>query len=285
MLVLFAIGIGSQVYRYRRVYDRTRQLQTKWVLWGMLIAVVVTGTWILIVNAAGLLGGQGVGELLMRIAGRTVRQIALFMVPLTLAFSITRYRLWDIDILLRRTLVYAPLTAILAGLFAALVPLAQRITVAFTGQESLIATMVSTVIVVAAVEPVKQTLQRIVDNRFQNAPDPHRQLEKFGDRVQKRLSAVHAKGIMRRFTDQAINAFQADGGAAFLLQDRGLVPAYARGDVPAQVRIDVRAHDRQIGVITLGERCDRRPYSKRDLALLEKTAAIVGTAIEQDTNG
>lgn len=284
MLGLFAIGVGAQVYRYRRVYDRTRQLQTKWVLWGMLIAVVVTGTWIVIVNALGVPDTLGADALLVRLAGRTVRQIALFMVPLTLMFSILRYRLWDIDVLLRRTLVYAPLTAILAGLFAALVPLAQGITVAFTGQESLVATMVSTMIVVAAIEPVKQTLQRLADRQFQNTPDPHRQLEKFGDRVQKRLSAVTAKGILRRFTDQAVDAFQADGGAAFLLRDREPVPAYTRGSAQPQITIEVRAHDRQIGMIALGERCDHRPYSERDLALLAKTASIVGTAIAQDTH-
>jgi hypothetical protein len=284
MLSLFAIGIGAQVYRYRRVYNRTQQLQTKWVLWGILIAVVVTGTYIVIVNALGLLSNGGANELLLRISGRTIRQIALFMVPLTLAFSILRYRLWDIDVLLRRTLIYAPLTAILAGLFAALVPLAQSITVAFTGQESIVATIVATMIVVAAIEPVKQTIQTLVDKKFDETPDAHQHLEKFGERVQKRLSAVRPRQILRRFTDEAITAFQADGGATFFVRESKLESIYTRGveNQDTRLTIPVHARGKQVGAIVLGERNDDRPYSKRDRALLEKTAAIVGMAIEQD---
>ncbi len=283
MLTLFAIGIGVQVYRYRRVYNRTQKLQTKWVLWGMLIAITVAGTYIVAVNALGLLQSGGANELLLRMAGRTIRQIALFMVPLTLGFSILRYRLWDIEILLQRTFVYAPLTAILAGIFAALVPLGQTITLAFTGQRSILATMFATMVVVAVAEPLKQTLQNFVDKKIMHAPDPTRHLGKFAERVQKRLSAVRTTQILRRLTDEAMSAFQAQGGAMFLQNGNELVRTYARGETPAQLTIDVLVHGKRIGAIALGERADQRPYSKYDRALLEKTAAMVGVAIEQDT--
>lgn len=286
MLLLFAIGIGAQVYRYRKVYNNIQRLQTKWVLWGILIAVVVTGTYILIINAAGLLQGGGANDLFLRIIGRTIRQIAIFMVPLTLAFSILRYRLWDIDVLLRRTLVYAPMTAILAGLFAALINLSQIIAVALTGSESIFATIVTTMVVVALIEPVRHALQNLVDRRFKDAPDPYVQLQKFGDRVERRLSAVRTKQILRRFADQAVTAFQADGGGAYLIQNHKLVWYYANGQQSdsSRVLIEVRVNGQTIGGIELGERCDRRPYSKQDYFWLETTAAIVGTAIAQDAS-
>lgn len=285
MLLLFVIGIGAQVYRYRKVYNNTQRLQTKWVLWGILIAVVVTGTWVLVVNAAGLLQGGGANELFLRMLGRTIRQIALFMVPLTLAFSILRYRLWDIDVLLRRTLVYVPITAILAGVFAALISLSQVIAVALTGSESIFATIVTTMVVVALVEPVQYAMQNLVDRRFKDVPDPYVQLQKFGDRVERRLSAVRTKQILRRFADQAINAFQADGGGAYLVQNHKPVRYYSRGRTAdsSRILIEVRVEGHTIGGIELGERCDQRPYSKQDYFWLENTAAIVGSAIAQDT--
>jgi hypothetical protein len=249
----------------------------------MLIAIVITGTWVVIVNAAGLLLGGSLNELLLRMVGRTLRQIALFMVPLSLAFSILRYRLWDIDVLLRRTLVYAPLTGILAGLFAALIPLAQSIAVALTGRETILATIAATMIVVAIFEPLRNTIEGIVDARFQDIADPEVKLENFGERVQKRLSAVRAPQIMRRFTDEAVNAFGADGGTTFLAHDNELLRSYTRGNPTPEITVDVRVHGRRIGAIVLGERADDRPYSKRDRVLLEHTAAIVGLAIEQDT--
>lgn len=285
VILLFAIGLGSQVYRYHRVYNHTQRLQTKWVLWGISIAIAVAGTWIVIINALGLLQGGGADELLSRMIGRTIRQIALFMVPLTLAFSILRYRLWDIDVLLRRTLVYAPMTGILAGVFAALITLSQLIAVALTGQESIIATLLTTMVVVALIEPVRQSLQNLVDRRFKDVSDPYRQLQTFGDRVERRLSAVRTKQILRRFADQAIGAFQADGGGAYLIQNHQLVRYYANGqtgDAP-RILIQVRANNEPIGAIELGERCDQRPYSQQDYFWLENTAAIIGKAIAQDT--
>ena len=280
MLLLFAIGIGAQVYRYRRFYKRTQQLQTKWVLWGILIAVIIVGTYVVTVNAFGVLQEGGAGELLLRLAGRTARQIALFMVPLTLAFSILRYRLWDINLLVRRTLIYAPLTALLAGLFATLITLARLM---FEGQRSFLLTMGATIVVAIAAEPLRNFLQRIVDRRFKDVPDPHRQLEKFGERVQERLSLVHTKQILRRFAEEAMHVYEATEGAAYVIREDGAERIYQKGEaVEEAVRIAVRARGKPVGAIALGERRQNRPYSAQDFQELDRTAAIVGMALEQD---
>lgn len=284
MLLLFVIGISAQGIRYRRVYNATQKLQTKWVLWGISIAILVAGTYVVILNAFGLLLDGGANALLWRMIGRTLRQLALFMVPLTLAFSVLRYRLWDIDVLLQRTLIYAPLTAILAGIFAALVPFGQTLAIGLTGHESIVVTMIATMVLVAVAEPLRQTLQEFVDKKIIHAPDPQRHLEKFNARIQKRLAAVRPNHLLRRFTDQAVQAFQAQGGTLFLERGSARVMTYTRGDANTDFVIHIRAHGKRIGAIALAPRADQRPYSKRDRAMLEKTAAVVGMAIEQDSN-
>ena len=97
--------------------------------------------------------------------------LLLSLIPISLMIAILRYRLWGIDLLINRTLVYVPLTAILAGIFAACISLSQKLSAALTGQQSDAATVLTTLIVVAAFDPLKHGLQQLVDKRFKETPD------------------------------------------------------------------------------------------------------------------
>ncbi len=284
MVVLFVIGIVAQVYRYRKASTPTQKLQTKWLVFGIVGAIVVAGSYVILVNALGLFGQGGLDALVSRMIGRTVRQIALFLLPVTLAFSILRYRLWDIDILIRRSLIYVPLTAILAGLFAAFVTVLQRVFIAMTGQQSLIATILATLVVVAAIEPIEKTIKRVVEQRYKDAPTAHEVLKSFGERVQTRLSLVEPLQILRRFCDEAVKAFEAVGGATFLDKEGRLtlVGTHGAWNDDARIQVEVCANGTRFGAIALGARPFDRAYSHADRAALEKVAAIVGNAIEQD---
>jgi hypothetical protein len=287
MLLLFVIGVGAQIYRYRRVSTPIQKQQTKWLLFGMICAFLVAGIYVVLVNVVGLLEDGGVTSLLLRMFGRTARQLAFLMLPLTMAFSILRYRLWDIDILLQRTLVYVPLTAILAGLFAAIVTFSQRISVAIVGYESVVATVITTLLVVAAIEPMQRRLQDFVDNHFKSSPDPEAQLKLFGERVQLRLSSVEPQHLIRRFAQEATGAFQAECGAAYIARGSILVRVYPDSgwnDDDAIVTIPLLTRQRRIGAIALGERPYGREYARTDLINLGRTATIIATAIEQDTH-
>lgn len=283
MIVLFLIGIGSQVYRYRRAESQVQRQQTKWLVLGIIGAIAVAASYVIIVNALGLSGGSGPEALAIRVVGRTARQIALLLLPVTLAFSILRYRLWDIDILLRRTLVYVPLTAILAGLFAAVVTILQKVFVAFTGQGSLVATLLTTIVVVAAVEPVKDALERVVAQRFKMV-DPDEKLKQFGMRVQTRLSTVEPAQILRLLLNEAMTALAATGGAMLLEQAGQLRPAAIVGAWAgnSELVVPVEANGKRYGAIALGARSHDQPYGKRERAALERAARIVASAIQED---
>lgn len=287
MILLFAIGIVSQVYRYRRVSTPTQRLQTKWLLYGVVCAILVAATYVIIVNALGLLDRTGLAALLVRIAGRTARQLALFMLPLTLTFSILRYRLWDIDIIIRRTLVYVPLTAILAGLFAATITLSQKLFVAVTGEQSVVATVLTTLVVVAAFTPVKDRLQAMVNRRFRDETEADRKIARFGERVRSRLSSVDAEQIIVRMTQEAVAVFGARGGAAYLEQGGDLILVQTIGEWKGQPELTVplQKDGVRIGSIALGARQEDWAYTATDRAALTKVADIVATAIEQDRAG
>jgi hypothetical protein len=130
--------------------------------------------------------GTDASNLVSQLVGLPLLYLALLTVPVTLTISILRYRLYDIDIIINRTLVYVPVTAIVAGLFTA----SQRLLVSLTAGPSLPATVLSTLMVAALLTPVKDRIQKRVDRHFKDAPNPSKKLNLFAEHVRSRLFAV-----------------------------------------------------------------------------------------------
>jgi hypothetical protein len=104
--------IGLLVYRYVRVFSFSQRQQAKWLLFGFGGLFVVI---ILYDLFASLVPGLGAPDSLYLLAGGTLTTVTFLFVPLSVGIAILRFRLWDIDVLIRRTLVYSALTVILAS--------------------------------------------------------------------------------------------------------------------------------------------------------------------------
>lgn len=158
-LVLSALlAAGSLVDRYRDAGETLRR-QIRWVvLDGSLTALAVAP---LLVGRYLLRPSEAVGELTVVVAA-----LGAVTFPVTVAIAITRADLFDIDLVIGRTLVYLPLSAILAGMYAALVTFLQRVFVALTGGDSDAVIVLTTLILAAAVTPVRQTLDGLVERHF-----------------------------------------------------------------------------------------------------------------------
>ncbi len=185
------VGLASQVYRYRKVSGPIEKLQTKWVLFGLVGSISVVAVWSFIgfayppdqpsptriyVIAAGLLAIAGLAALL----------------PLTIAFSILRYRLFAIDNLINRTLVYGLLTGSLALIYLAGVVLLQRVFPA----SSQIATVISTLLIAALFSPLRRRIQLTIDRRFYRRKyDAEKTVAAFGTAVR------HEVGLQRLAED------------------------------------------------------------------------------------
>ena len=166
LMALFLAGIGCQVYRYRRHSTPIQRQQTRWLLYGVISAVVVVGAYTIGLNALGFADAHGHQALLARLAGRTVRGLALLLVPITLAYSILRYRLWQIDTLINRTLIYGTLTGLLVAIYVGSVVLLQAVFRALTGQESNLAIVLSTLAAAALFLPLRSRVQAVINRRF-----------------------------------------------------------------------------------------------------------------------
>ena len=152
-----ALGMGAvaaQVYRYWRVSGPVERQQTKWVISGLAVF------WLL---SLVVLNGLGIDHPLYFEAVGIVGLI----IPLALGVSILRYRLWDIDLLVRRTLIYAVLTGVLALAYFGSIVVLQNLFSAVTGQsQSTLVTVLSTLTIAALFGPLRARVQALIDQRL-----------------------------------------------------------------------------------------------------------------------
>ena len=171
-MLAFGIPLFAQVYRYRRAANAVQRQQTKWVVAG--IAVFVVG----VLSTYSFLDEDGI---LFPLVGAPVIFGSSALIPVSIAFSILRYRLWDIDALVNRALVYGLLTGFLALFYFGTVVVLQAAFRAATGQETTLALVASTLAIAALFQPVRRRLQAFIDRRFyRRKHDAVRTLAAFG---------------------------------------------------------------------------------------------------------
>src|SRR5215217_7518954 len=178
---LFIGFIGSlvlvQVYRYRRVSNPAERQQTKWVVFGVAIGLV--GFTMLLTLANYVPSFEPTGPLGEMVAETCVYGL-IALVPLAIGVAILRSGLYDIDILINRTLVYGSLTITLVALYFGVIVVLQRFFVLLTGQQSTIAVVASTLAIAALFNPLHRRIQSFIDRRFYRSKyDARKTLEDF----------------------------------------------------------------------------------------------------------
>jgi hypothetical protein len=188
-LFLLVIGIGfiAQVYRYWRRSTPIQRQQTKLLLLGMILVVVILGAYLLALNTLPTLQQLGSEALIMRLISRTINHLALVVLPLAITFSILRYRLWDIDTLINRTLVYGTLTGILILVYFGCVIALQVLLHGFTGGSEL-AVVGSTLTTAILFHPLRRRIQQVIDRRFYRSKyDTVRTIESFSEAMSEEV--------------------------------------------------------------------------------------------------
>jgi len=159
------IGILAQIYRYLRVSSRVERQQTKWVLFGFIVMAVEFVLERLVPLVLPSVREPSLARVLYLNFGVTLGIIAFCLWPLCIGISILRYRLWDIDQLINRTLVYGALTTALALVYIGSVVLLRYLLVPLTGSSEL-AVVASTLAIAVLFNPVRRVIQAAIDRRF-----------------------------------------------------------------------------------------------------------------------
>ena len=264
---LFTLGAlllaaGSLFVRYRRG-DSIVRAQLRWFA---LIAVVIFVSFVL----ASLLEPNG--ELFFGI-GVT----AIGCLPIAIGVAITRYRLYDIDLIINRAIVYGSLTAILAGLFTAGVGLAQRLFVAFTGQSSDAAIVLATLVIATLYAPLRKRLEKVIDKRFKYET---RRFGSYGEQVRSVLAVIDAARAAEKLAGEAVSELDAIGAA--VVNASGAVLASA-GTWPLPEGVSATmvafADAGPIRGMLLGPARGGRLHSAGDLVALEEVGRLTAVAV------
>jgi hypothetical protein len=165
IMALLVTGFYGQIYRYRNVSSARERLQTKWVVYGL-------GLWVgVILISTGPYYYQATlppdsPTPLWLTATSILWWLSLMIIPVSFSVALLRHKLWDIDHLINRTLVYTFLTGLLLMTYLAFILLTQTMFVAVTGQESPLAIVISTLVIAALFQPLRRRVQEFIDRRF-----------------------------------------------------------------------------------------------------------------------
>jgi len=167
MLAWVGSGALLQVYRFLICSDPVQRQQTKWVVFGfsmVFLGLVLISLPVLLFPS---LRSPGIPNLLYLLIDIPLTISGLAVLPIMIGVSILKYRLWDIDILIRRTLLYSLLTAMLVLVYLSSIVLLQAIFQILTGQgTSPIVTILSTLAIAALFNPLRFHIQDFIDRRF-----------------------------------------------------------------------------------------------------------------------
>lgn len=272
---VFLAIIYAQTYRYRRVSNAEERRQSKWVVYGIVVALTI----LLAEVTTAMLAQDFRYNVPLQLLISFVNTVALTIIPVTFGLAILRSHLFDIDLIINRTLVYTSVTAILAGVLAVSIELSKRLFLAVTGGASDIAPILATLVVVAAFDPVKKNVEHAVDARVKYAP---RSFGAFGEKLREHIEFSDPTALLTAFLREAVNRFEAQSGAVYLVDtgEHHLVHDTGSPGAPTVLSIPLACGEQPCGLLTLGPRASGEPYDEADRRSLQEMGRLVAQSVE-----
>jgi hypothetical protein len=194
--------IASQVYRYRRVSSAVERQQIKWGVYGFILAIIVNQAyWQPLYWIPSLRRLDSLYSLL----AIPDSLLILCIVAISFFVAIQRYRLYDIDPLVNKALVYGSLSVILAIVYISGVIGMQALARTITGQDSPIALVASTLLIAGLFQPLRGLLQKTIDRRFYRAKyDAQKALAAFNATLRQEVSLTELQERLVRIVNETV---------------------------------------------------------------------------------
>lgn len=260
VVAAFATAVASMLTRYRRA-GATERLQLRWLLAAIafLLLAVLFGI------ATIMFAGDQIG-----VVAWIPAIVAFPTIPAAIGVAVLRYRLYEIDRIVNRALVYGAVTAILGGVFAAATTLSQRLLVTATGQSSDATVVLMTLVIVTLYSPIRKRVEAVVDRHFRY---DQRRYGPYRDQLQRLLELVDPVPAAARLAREALADMQAIGVA---VTDRAGTPVGIAGTWPTGQLTAVRIGDETAPLVEvlLGPRRDGRPHDPAGLAAVADVGTI-----------
>ena len=266
-LAVWPIILGAQIYRYRHRSTFVQRQQTKWLLLGMamfVLNIVVAVTFLLSGLAARY---QWLNFVLCYGAG--------FVIVVAFGFAVLRYRLFDIDLVINRTLLYSGLTLCLVGLYALIVG---GLGALFQARGDTMIAFIAATTIAIVFQPLRQRLQHIIDRiLYGERSDPYRVIARLGQRLEATFAPSEILPTLVQTVRESLNLPYV---ALTLGHDATAPVAAATGiQAPHCIHFPLTYQGVLVGYLLVSPRRGESDLAPRDDRLLTDLAQQAGVAV------
>jgi len=274
MLVVFGSLVLAQIYRYRRVLTPVERQQTKWVVFGVTIALIGFLFVAYIPLAALQFFPSYTLSLLPFVLLTSSVYLLLLLIPLAIAIAILRYRLWDIDLIVNRTLVYGLLTIGVVGSYALLVVSLDAL---LRTETNFLISLFAAGVIAVFFQPLRERLQRAVNRLLYGQRDePYAVIARLSQRLKETLAP---DAVLSTITETVAQALKLPYVAIRWKQGETLELAASYGapvDMPLTLPLVYQSET--IGQLELAPRSPGEAFTPADARLLDELARQAGLA-------
>lgn len=276
LCMILACGF-AQLYRYQRISTAIQRQQTRWVVFGMLLGSLFDAADLLPPLIWPALSQPGPVQTLYATLSEVTFPLILLLVPITIGVAVLRSRLWDIDVLINRTLVYGLLTVSLIGLYLLVVI---GLGTLFSVLGNLLLSLLATGLVAVLVQPLHQRLQRAVNHlMFGERDDPYRVLARLGRRLEATLAI---DSLLPTIVETIGQALKLPSVILTYKQQGEDILVASTGEVcrEALVSVPLVAQSEHVGHLWLSARTPGESLTPADLRLLHDLAPQIAVAVQ-----
>jgi len=289
-LPIFVVtAIVTQVYRYRRLSNQVERQQSRWVLSGIVVGLIWILFWVLYANFTNR-------DFLHGAWNKTIANALIYagflLVPLSIGMAILRARLWDIDLIINRTLVYGALTASVVGLYVLVVGYLGTL---LQTSGNLLVSLVATGVVALLFQPLRIRLQRGVNRLlYGERDDPYAALARLGQRLEATLApeavlpaivetvaqALRLPYVAIALTTDDRRPTTDDSAPLWSIVNRqsSVVAAYG-APIENPTTLPLTYQSEAVGQLILAPRAPGEPFGRADQRLLDDLARQAGVAV------
>ncbi len=267
-------SVGIQIYRYRKVYSPIQRQQAKWALlgFGLVISCQVAVLPLALLFPSVIQPGT-----LPSLASNLVIQLVMLISLVMLAIAVLRYHLFDIDLLINRTLVYGSLAAVTIGIYFAVILLLNWV---LSERSSALAAFLAAGVVAFGFQPIRLAIQSAVNRlMFGQRDDPYAVLSHLGQQIETTLQPVNALPVI---VETIARSLRLPYVAVCLDQYGTQPPAAAWGnEQPGTTCIPLVDANQPIGALIVAERKPGEGFNMADRRLFRDLAPHVASAAKR----
>jgi signal transduction histidine kinase len=275
--IVWTVALGtviySQIYHYRRVSNAAQRRQTKWVVLGIASAalgLVGGSVWLDILDPEPSTGGA----MLASLAGDAFVYAVLLLVPASIGIAMLRSHLFDVDLIINRTLVYGALTASIVIMYVLIVG---SLSALFQTRGNLVISLLATGAVAVAFQPLRERLQRGVNHLIYGQRDePYAVLSQLGRRLETTLAP---DAVLAVVVETVTGALKLPYATIQLGEGDALADAATFGTPTGEMLdLPLTHQGERVGRLRLGPRATGETWPSGDLRLLDDLARQAGAA-------